>query len=212
MLREKDAEKKKELQQEFSAAVARGDREAARSLPRSGREARRQPGCTRCRHVSSPRRGAEQADCRRCREVREGRSGEGLALRSALRGRRRWPRLPRYSPDRRGWRPSRVAAIEPAAKAMTDEHPAAIQSTVLSAYQTALAKAGKSERGQGDRCTPRQAGNGDRRRVPEVGPAIQADGVRGTQGLERQPVVMMELFTGRSARRAWPRTSPSTPS
>ena len=54
-----------------------------------------------------------------------------------------------------------VAAIEPAAKAMTDEHPARSRSHVLSAYQTALAKAGKSERGQGDRDAPRQAGNGN---------------------------------------------------
>ena len=71
-----------------------------------------------------------------------------------------------------------VSAIEPAAKAMTDGHPVAIQSLVLSAYQNAPGEGREGRRGEGDRRAGREAGGEDRRRVPQVGPAVQADAVR----------------------------------
>jgi len=89
-----------------------------------------------------------------------------------------------------------LAAIEPAAKAMTDDHSAAIQSLVLSAYQTALARAGKAAEAKAISA-----------RVAKLEAKIDAEYLKsmppfkpiafvGRKDSSANQVVMMELFTG----------------
>jgi hypothetical protein len=89
-----------------------------------------------------------------------------------------------------------VDAIEPIAKAMSDDHPAAVQSLVLSAYQTALVKAGKMAEAKAISV-----------RVAKLEARIDAEYLRsmppfkptifvGRKDTSANQVVMMELFTG----------------
>lgn len=89
-----------------------------------------------------------------------------------------------------------VATIEPIAKAISDDQPAAVQSLVLSAYQTALTKAGKTAEAKVISV-----------RVAKLEAKIDAEYLKsmppfkptvfvGRKDTSANQVVMMELFTG----------------
>lgn len=89
-----------------------------------------------------------------------------------------------------------LAAIEPAAKGLTDDLPASVQSAVLTAYQTALAKAGKADLAKevGTRVAKLESKIDEEylRTVPSFKPTV----FTGRKDRNANQVVMMELFTG----------------
>lgn len=89
-----------------------------------------------------------------------------------------------------------LAAIEPAAKAMLDEHPVAIQAMVLSAYQTALTKTGKMVEAKeiGTRVAKIET-KIDAEYLKNV-PPFKPTAFAGRKDKSANQVVMMELFTG----------------
>jgi hypothetical protein len=97
--------------------------------------------------------------------------------------------------NRKGMEEVALAAIEPAAKALTDDLPASAQSTVLTAYQTVLTKAGKADQAK-------ELGA----RIAKLESKIDAEylakmpfkptAFAGRKDKGANQVVMMELFTG----------------
>ena len=90
-----------------------------------------------------------------------------------------------------------VAAIEPAAKAMTDEHPAAIQSDRPHRVPDRARQGRKVRRGQGDRHArwSRLEAKLDAEYLKSV-PPFKPTTFAGRKDTSANRVVMMELFTG----------------
>jgi hypothetical protein len=195
MLREKDAEKKKELQKEFVALRKEAEeqspalyREVVEKHPDS--PAALDAALTVLRGAARNKLTADDA-AKFVKVVQEagtpyGPLFVGVSLAPVAETLAAQPGLEAVA----------VAAIEPAAKAMTDDHPAATQSLVLSAYQTALAKAGKSDQAKaiGVRVAKLEEKIDAEYmvKVPPFKPAAFA----GRKDQNANQVVMMELFTG----------------
>jgi hypothetical protein len=195
VLREKDAEKQKELRKEYTAAL-RDLNEKALSLYREVIE----------KHADSP--AALDASLTVLRgAARNNLTPEDAAQFVKVAQKHAAPYGPLFvgvslAPvaetlaAREGLAAVALSAIEPVAKAMTDEHPAAIQAAVLSAYHTALAKAGKT--GEAQKISTRLLGLEAKldaeylKSVPPFKPTIFA----GRKDASNNRVVMMELFTG----------------
>jgi hypothetical protein len=195
MLLEKDSEKRKELQKEYTAA-AREANEKATELYREVVEkhadspAALDAGLTILRGAARNKLSPEDA-ARFVKVVQKHAEPYGpLFVGVSL------APVAETLAAQKGMEAVAVAAIEPAAKAMTDEHPVLVQSAVLSAYQTALAKAGKA--GEAKAVAARVAGLEARidadylKSVPPFKPATFA----GRKDGSANRVVMMELFTG----------------
>jgi len=195
MLREKDAEKRKELQQEYTAAL-RDMNDKAADLYREVVEkhadspAALDAGLTILRGAARTKLSPEDA-AKFVKVVQKyaepyGPLFVGVSLAPVA----------ETLAAQKGMEAVAVAAIEPAAKGMSDEHPVLIQSAVLSAYQNALAKAGKA--GEAKAVAARVAGLEARidaeylKSVPPFKPATFA----GRKDGSANRVVMMELFTG----------------
>jgi len=195
LLREKDVEKRKELQKEFSAAA----REASEKQPALYREViEKHPespavfdaAVNVLRSAARSRLTAEDAG-RFVKVVQD----QAMPYGPLFAGVTLAP-LTETLAAQKGLEAVAVAAIEPVAKTMTDEHPPAIQSLVLSAYQTALAKAGKTAEAKaiGIRVTGLEAKIDAEylKSMPPFKPTLFA----GRKDREANQVVMFELFTG----------------
>jgi hypothetical protein len=192
---EKDAEKRRELQQEYSAAL-RDMNEKAGELYREVIE----------KHSESP--AALDAGLTVLRgAARNKLTAEDAARFVAVVQKHADPYGPLFAgvslapvaeilAAQKGLEAVAIAAIEPAAKAMIDDHPASIQSAVLSAYRTALAKAGKSS--EAKEIAARVAGleiKLDAEYLKSV-PPFKPTTFAGRKDPSANRVVMMELFTG----------------
>ena len=195
ILREKDAEKRKSLQPEYSAAL----REMNEKSPALYREVvekySESPAALdasltvlrgAARNNLSPEDAAKFVKVAQKHAAPYGPLFVGVSLAPVA----------QTLAAREGLEATALSAIEPAARAMTDEHPATIQAAVLSAYHTALAKAGKT--GDAQKISARLAGLEAKldaeylKSVPPFKPAAFA----GRKDASNNRVVMMELFTG----------------
>jgi hypothetical protein len=97
---------------------------------------------------------------------------------------------------RKGLEAVAITAIEPVAKSLPDDLPAAVQSAVLTAYQTALTKAGKAAEAKdlGTRIAKLEE-KIDAEYLKTV-PPFKPTSFAGRKDKNANQVVMMELFTG----------------
>jgi hypothetical protein len=196
LFREKDAEKRKELQKELTAAVAELNE--------------KQPGLYREvieKHADSP--AAYDAALNVLRSAVRGTAKltpEDAAKFVKVLQDKAMPHGPLFAgialapiaeglANQKGMEAVAVAAIEPAAKALTDDLPASAQSAVLNAYHTALTKAGKADQAK-------EIGT----RIAKLEEKLDAEylakmpfkptAFAGRKDKSANQVVMMEMFTG----------------
>jgi hypothetical protein len=98
--------------------------------------------------------------------------------------------------DQKGLEGAALAASEPAAKALTETHPLAIQSRALTAYKSALDKTGNAAEAKviGARLTKLEA-QMDEEYLAKV-PPFKPEAYAGRKEKGANQVVVMELFTG----------------
>ena len=89
-----------------------------------------------------------------------------------------------------------LAAIEPAAKALADDHPAATQALVLSAYEKALTKAGKAAEAKPVAARLAKLEEKIDAEYLATVPPFKPTPFAGRKDKNANRVVMMELFTG----------------
>jgi hypothetical protein len=198
MLREKDAEKRKELQKQFTEA----SREFSEKSPALYREVvekhadipaafdaamnllrgTTRPGATKL----SPEDAAKFVKVAQEQATPYGPLFVGTSMApvaEALAG-------------QKGLEGVALAAIEPAAQAMTDDHPAAIQSLVLGAYRTALTKAGKVAEAKDVGVRLAKVEEKLDAEYLKTVPPFKPTAFAGRKDKSANQVVMMELFTG----------------
>jgi hypothetical protein len=195
LLNEKDAEKKAELQKEYTAAA----REASEKQPALYRE-------TVEKHPDSPAALDAALNVVRASARQKLTPDEAGKLVAVIR-KHAEPYGPLFAgvtlapiagtlANQPGLAEVAVAAIEPSATALTDADPASIRAAVLGAYQNALAKAGKADEAKGVAARLEKLEAAIDAEYLKTVPPFKPTAYAGRKDRAANQVAVLELFTG----------------